>query len=153
MGARDAEIVIERDESVTAGLDLVDAGAAYAVARNEHVIVVHLWGDVTDAVSDAWRTATQASYDRDGTPAFGFVHTTGGRSVGSLQGKMRSAAFMRRSAERMKRIALVGNVQGSFVIKSVMRVAGASNVELIPPADAARVLDAMREGRDPFARV
>jgi hypothetical protein len=133
-------------------LDPCGSGDCYSVSRNDHVILIKLWGEVTDVVNENWRRATQSTFDRDGYPPFGFVDAYDGRSVGSLQGKMRSADFMRKSAARMKRIALVGNTQGSFVIKAVMRVAGAANVELITAEQAPPIFDAMCVGRDPFAR-
>ena len=138
-------------EDVTAGLDTVGRGPCFAVARNADVIVIHLWDQITDDVGTAWRAVAQASYDKEGYPPFGFVYAIDGNSVGTLQGKVRSAAFMRTSAAAMKRIGLVSNVQGSFVIKSVMRVAGAKNVELVSPDACDAVLSAMKAGRDPFA--
>jgi hypothetical protein len=137
--------------SITGGLRECGRGHNFVVARNEHVIVILLWSAITDDVNHAWRTVTQRSYDSEGYPPFGFVHATNGQSVGTLQGKMRSAAFMRASSQRMKRIALVADVVGSFVVKSVMRVAGASNVELVTPSSAPAILDEMKRGVDPFA--
>lgn len=133
-----------------ARVPVFERGTGFTIRRVPSVVVVHLEGAITDPVSDAWRAACQRCYDVDGWPPFGFVHAVDGQSVGSLQGKLRSAAFMRRSAERLRRIALVSNAQGSFVIKSVMRVAGAANVELLLPDRGAAVLDAMCAGRDPF---
>jgi hypothetical protein len=138
--------VIGRDTPVA------DKGS-WAIQRNQNVVCVLLDGVIVDEVSEGWRARCQKSFDEDGYPPFGYVDARTASVAQTLPARMRAAAFMRRSAERMKRIVLVSGREGTvgFVMKTVMRAAGVGNVVLVDPDAGARALEAMRDGKDPFA--
>jgi hypothetical protein len=139
-------------------LDIVGQGTpapgkgSFIVQRGAHVLSVCLDGEIVDAVSDAWRACAQKTFDENGYTTFGYVDAVRAKVAQSLGARMRSAAFMRRSADRMKRIILVSaDVNVSFVMRTIMRAAGVGNVTLAEPAPALLALAAMREGKDPVA--
>jgi hypothetical protein len=130
----------------------VEGKGCFLLQRNAHVIAVQLEGEIVDEVSEGWRAMCQQSFDELGYPPFGYVDATGARVAQSLGVRMRSAAFMRKSAERMTRVALVSaDAHVGFVIRAIMRAAGVGNVQLVDAQAGAAALADMREGRDPFA--
>jgi hypothetical protein len=130
----------------------VPGAGSYLLQRNENVIGVFLEGPIVDAVSDAWRGDCQKSFDADGYPQFGYVDATRAKVAQSLAIRMRSAAFMRTSAGKMKSVFLVAaEANVSFVMRAIMRAAGVGNVHLIEPAAASMVLPLISAGRDPLA--
>lgn len=130
----------------------VPGKGSFLVQRNAHLVVVKLEGEIVDAVSDGWRACVQRSYDTAGYPPFGYVDVTRARVAQSLGARMRSAAFMRRSAERLRRILLVtADPEVNIVIRTIMRAAGVANVHRIEEAPALAALAVMREGKDPLA--
>jgi hypothetical protein len=139
-------------------LDIIGQGTpvpgkgSFLVQRGPHVLSVLLEGEIVDAVSDAWRACAQKSFDESGYTTFGYVDAIRAKVAQSLGARMRSAAFMRRSADRMKRVVLVSaDVNVSFVMRTIMRAAGVGNVTLVEPSPALAVLAAMRDGKDPVA--
>lgn len=128
-----------------------DGKGSYLVQRNAHVIVVQVAGEIVDEVSDAWRACCQRSFDEHGYPTFGYVDATRAVMAQSLGTRMRSASFMRQSAQRLRRIVLVSEqAETGFVLRTVMRAAGVSNVHRVEPATAISALALMREGTDPL---
>lgn len=141
-----------------AHLDIIGQGTpapgkgSFLVQRGVHVLTVQLEGEIVDAVSDAWRACAQKSFDDAGYTTFGYVDAVRAKVAQSLGARMRSAAFMRRSADRMTRVLLVSaDANVSFVMRTIMRAAGVGNVTLVEPTPALVALDAMREGKDPMA--
>ena len=145
---------LPHDDLVLVGRDTPVAGkGTFLIQRNPHVICVLLGGEVVDEVSDGWRALCQKSFDADGYPTFGYVDVTQGTVAQSLGARMRSAAFMRRSADRLRRIVMVSgkDVKVGFVIRTIMRAAGVGNVHLVDAQTAPAALDALRTGKDQLA--
>lgn len=139
-------------------LEVIGEGApvpgkgAFIVQRGAPVLSVCLEGEIVDTVSDAWRACAQKSFDEHGYTSFGYVDAARAKAAQSLGARMRSAAFMRRSCDRMKRVLLVSaDPQVSFVMRTVMRAAGVGNVGLIEQGAALAALAVMCEGKDPVA--
>ena len=130
----------------------VSGKGSFIVQRGAHVLSVCFEGEIVDAISDAWRACAQKSFDEHGYTSFGYVDAARAKAAQSLGARMRSASFMRRSCDRMKRVLLVSaDAQVSFVMRTVMRAAGVGNVTLVEPTPALAALAAMREGKDPVA--
>jgi hypothetical protein len=49
----------------------------------------------------------------------------------------------------MQKLVIVANTHQSFVIHSIMRVAGIANVRFVAPADAPAVMAALGAGTEP----
>ena len=81
-------------------------------------------------------------------PACAIVDTTRVIPTSTLAARMRSTAFLRQSALQMKSVSLIVSSQTSFVIKTVMRVAGLTNVHFVEDKDAHAVFRAYADGRD-----
>ena len=60
-----------------------------------------------------------------------FVAPTEGHAITSLASRMRTAAFLRLTAKNVERVTIVTSQHASFVIKTILRTAGAANVELV----------------------
>ncbi len=73
-----------------------------------------------------------------------------GTTVTTLSNRMKTASFTRGVTAAMKQLVIVANTHQSFVIHSIMRVAGISNVRFVGPGDAADVLAAVVVGSEPF---
>jgi hypothetical protein len=130
------------------GLTVVAASAHHTLARTADLLVVTLEGEIGDAESDAWRAAARATFLADGVPTFALVDTTRVIPTSTLPARMRSAAFLRESALQMKSVSLIVSSETSFVIKTVMRVAGLKHVHFVEAKHAEGALAAYREGTD-----
>ncbi len=135
----------------TAGLDVVASGDVWCVARNSHVMVVVLDGDITDAASETWQAAAQLNIDEVGHSTFGFVCALQARSQTSLANRVRTAGFIRRRSKAMQHIVMCTDVHAGVVIHSVLRVSQISNVHFIDQSQGVRVLSSLRAGIDPYA--
>ena len=133
-----------------AGLHVVASGPAWCVARGEHVYVIVLDGIIDNAVSIAWQRAAGDDLRAHGYPRFGFVLSVTGKSETTLGNRMTTAGFTRAAAAAMQRLVIVANTHQSFVIHSIMRVAGIPNVRFVGTSEAPAVLAAVVVGRDPF---
>lgn len=136
--------------TATAGLKVVAATPAWCVARGEHVYVVVLDGIIDNAASTGWQQAAGDDLRAHGFPRFGFVLSLTGKSETTLGSRMTTAGFTRTVAAAMQRLVIVANTHQSFVIHSIMRVAGITNVRFVDPGEAAAVLAAVVVGTDPF---
>jgi hypothetical protein len=119
-----------------AGLTVIAQGATWTLYREPHLLLVRFFGELDDEASAAWRTAAQANIDAVGWPRIAFVAPTEGTAATSLGSRMRSAAFLRHTARHVERVVIVSSHTTSFVIKTVLRAAGAANVELVDVAEA-----------------
>lgn len=136
-----------------AHLGLLARDPRWVIARDETVLVAVLNGAIDDDASAAWRGVCADSFAQSGYPRFAVVDTSAAIGASTLPARMRTAAFLRSSAQQMESVALVVGVQTSFLIRTVMRVAGLQNVHLIEERDAAAVLAAYKAGTDWFAGV
>ena len=134
-------------------LGLLARDPRWAIARDDTVQVAILNGAIDDDASAAWRSVCADSFVTSGYPRFAVVDTSAAIGTSTLPARMRTAAFLRTSAQQMESVALVVGVQTSFLIRTVMRVAGLQNVHLIEERDAAAVLAAYKAGTDFFAGV
>lgn len=132
-----------------AGLEVIAETPAWCVARGEHVYVVVLDGVIDDAASAAWQRAAGDDLQARGYPRFGFVLSVLGTSKTTLSNRMKTAAFTRAAAAAMQRLVIVADTHQSFVIHSIMRVTGLSNVRFVGAQDAAAVLTSIVRGTDP----
>lgn len=130
------------------GLRLVADTERYRIGRSATLIVVVLRGEIDDVTSDAWRDVVQRDFDANGAPQFGYVDTRDAIPTSSLAARMRSAAFLRRCAQRMTCIALVVSDKTSFMIKTVLRVAGMGNVHFVEADGADDVFRKLHDGVD-----
>lgn len=137
--------------AATTGLDVVASGEAWCVARNAHVLVVVLDGDITDEVSTTWQAAVQNELDEHGAPSFGVVVAIDAISHTSLGNRVKTASFTKRSAQAMKKLVMIADDHGGVVINAVLRVARIDNVRFIDRSQAARVIAALATGLDPFS--
>jgi hypothetical protein len=135
--------------TATAGLKVVAATPAWCVARGEHVYVVVLDGVIDNAASTAWQRAAGDDLRAHGFPRFGLVVSLTGTSETTLGNRMTTAGFTRNVAAAMQKLVIVANTHQSFVIHSIMRVAGIANVRFVAPADAPAVMAALGAGTEP----
>jgi hypothetical protein len=133
-----------------AGFEVVVASEAWCVARGKHVYVVVLDGVIDDAASTAWQRAAGDDLLARGFPHFGFVLFVKGTTVTTLSNRMKTASFARGVAAAMKQLVVVANTHQSFVIHSILRVAGISNIRFVGPGEASDVLAAVVAGKKPF---
>lgn len=131
-----------------AGLRVVADTERYRVARNNDLIVIVLRGDIDDALSDEWRGVVQACFDSEGIPPFGYVDTRAAIPISTLPARMRSAAFLRRNAMQMKSVAMIVSDKTSFMIRTVLRVAGLGNVHFVEAKDADVAFARLKAGED-----
>lgn len=110
------------------------------VARDSHVVVVLLRGDIDDDKSDRWRAAVAQNFADEGVPPFAIVDTSAANALSNLPTRMRTAAFLRENAQRMKAVAIVASTSTGFAVKAIMRVAGLGNVRFIEDAHADEAL-------------
>lgn len=136
--------------AATTGLDMVATAPAWCIARGERVFVVVLDGVIDDVASTAWQKAAGDDLRARGYPRFGFVLSVSGTSDTTLSNRMKTAAFTRAAAAAMQKVVIVANTHQSFVIHSIMRVAGIANVRFIGPSEGPAVLAALVVGTDPF---
>lgn len=131
------------DSEALAGLAIIAQGPAWTLYRCPNVLLVRFHGDIDDDASAAWRAAAQKSIDSDGWPRFAFVEPTDGHATTSLSSRMRTAAFLRDTARHVETVTIVSDRMSTFVIKTILRAAGAGNVELVDstlaPAHLARL--------------
>lgn len=130
------------------GLRVVVDHERYLIGRDAGLIVIILRGEIDDVTSDAWRAAVQAEFDANGVPRFGYVDTRAAIPTSSLPARMRSAAFLRRGAQQMTSVAITVSEKTSFMIKTVLRVAGLSNVHFVESSEADAVFRKLRDGVD-----
>lgn len=137
--------------AATAGLDVVASGDVWCVARNSHVMVIVLDGDIIDPASEAWQAAVELNIEEVGHSTFGFCVAVNAKSMTSLANRVRTAGFIRRRAKAMKHIVMCTDMHAGIVIHSVLRVAQIDNVHFIDESQGIRVLSSLRAGIDPYA--
>lgn len=131
-----------------AGIPVLGHGATWTLYRDPRLLLVRFRGDIDDAASAEWRGLAEKNIAEVGWPRVAFVAPTDGHAVTSLGSRMRTAALLRRTAQNVERVIIVSSREASFVIKTMLRAAGASNVELVDVADAAACLARLRgQGR------
>jgi hypothetical protein len=118
------------------GLRMVLVSDFVTIARDAQVVVVLLRGDIDDDKSDRWRAAVAQSFVEDGRPPYAIVDTSAAIATSTLPTRMRTAAFLRENAQRMKSVAIVASTSTGFAVKATMRVAGLGNVRFIEDAHA-----------------
>jgi hypothetical protein len=131
---------------VFSGMPILAGGTRWTLYREPRVLALQFLGDIHDDDSLAWQTAAKKNVDDIGWPRFAFVEPTQGHAVTSLPSRMRTAAFLRMAARNVERIAIVSVRNTSFMINTILRVAGAANVVLVDAAEAERELERMRSG-------
>ncbi len=139
------------NSAVVADRPVVSKTEHWLITRAPGLLVVVLHGEIDDVASDGWRAVCADNFATAGHPRFAFVDTSRALGVATLPARMRSAGFLRTSARQMESVALVAGVQTTFLIKTVMRVAGLQNVHLVDDSHAAAVLARFEAGVDAFA--
>jgi hypothetical protein len=125
-------------------LPVLARGESWTLYREPTLMLVRFHGLIDDAASAAWRAEAQKSFDADGFPRFAFVAPTGGHATTSLSSRMRTVQFLQYTAKHTESVTIVSDHASSFVIRTILRAAGAANVRLIDIADAKRTLTALR---------
>lgn len=115
-----------------ADMPIIAQGAAWTLYRDgARVMLVRFHGVIDDDASNAWRAAAQASFDKDGFPRVAFVAPSEGSAATTLVSRMKTAAFLRYTAQHVERVIIESNRETTFVIRTILRTAGAANVSLV----------------------
>src|SRR5688572_18721300 len=117
-------------------LPILAHGATWTLYREPALMLVRFHGDVDDEASATWRNIARKNFDEAGFPRFAFVSPTEGTASTTLGSRMRTAAFLRFTAQNVERVTIVSNRETTFIVRTMLRAAGASNVVLVAVADA-----------------
>jgi len=105
-------------------------GDYFALWRAGELGWFKVWGEVDDERSDHWRGVVEQALNDEGMPRFLGAHIADAVPLNSLATRVRTAGFVRRLGRASEHALIYNgkNVQMSFTFRSVLRVAGISNV-------------------------
>jgi hypothetical protein len=117
-------------------MSVLGTGPCWEVRRSaDGLVVAKLSGAIDDAGSAAWRHSVEKA-----DPAALFIDATAATSSTSLVSRAAMAVFVRGLVGRGVRVDVVANEHMSIVCRTVLRVAGANEVKLLPRDQAPEAL-------------
>jgi hypothetical protein len=116
--------------------NIVERAPRRTLWREPGFLFVKLLGDIDDEHSVAWRRAVDAHTAACGWPPFMALDVSEALAVNSMSMRLQSAAWARNTLRHIEdgTIYTAGNQRSSFVIKTVLRVAGMPNVHVVSDA-------------------
>jgi hypothetical protein len=132
--------------------DVVEQSAQYTIWRQPLLAGIKVLGRVDDRLSDRWREAVLAEFDKRGWPRYFALDSSDSDPVNSIASRLRTAAFVRDGARRVQWTGVLTTAKAGplVVVRTVLRVVGVSNVALFTaPVEFRRALDEARVGIRP----